>query len=115
MALLAPIPVTAEPATGSASVIAVPCFGFTGSLPIRMAAESQIKYVVPGNARTSLTVFDIEGHIVARLVEGVDLTGAQTAHWSGLDSAGKRISNGVYFIRLEAGEYTDIRKVVVIQ
>ena len=94
---------------------AVPCFGFTGSIPIRIEAGTEIRYVVPGNGSTVLSVLDIEGHTVARLVEGVDLTGAQTVRWSGRDKAGNTLPNGVYFIRLEAGGYTDIQKVIVIQ
>lgn len=94
---------------------AVPCFGFTGNIPTRIETGAEIHYVVPGNGKTELSVFDIEGHIVIRLIESADLVGAQTVRWSGRDQAGLPLSSGVYFIRLEAGGYTDYRKVIVIQ
>jgi hypothetical protein len=105
----------AEQATSGGLSSTIPCFGFTGNIPTRVEAGAEIRYVVPGDGPTTLTVLDIEGHAVVRLVEGAELVGAQTVRWSGRDKAGKPLANGVYFIRLQAGGYIDIRKVIVIQ
>lgn len=109
------VPVRGEELSSPSTAKGIPCFGFTGRIPIRIEAGTEIRYVVPGNGSTVLSILDIVGHTLVRLVEGVDLTGAQTVRWSGRDKAGNLLSNGVYFIRLEAGGYTDIQKVVVIQ
>ena len=35
--------------------------------------------------------------------------------WNGLDNAGRRVSSGVYFYRLEAGDFHATRKLVVMK
>lgn len=119
--LLFALSICAQPSSAGQQTVganhtgAVPCFGFTENIPTRIEAGAEIHYVVPGDGKTELSVFDIEGHVVIRLIDGAELVGAQTVRWSGRDKAGLPLLSGVYFIRLEAGGYTDYRKVIVIQ
>lgn len=41
-------------------------------------------------------------------------TGHHQAHWDGCGDAGRRVTAGVYFLRFEAGEVRQTRKVVLM-
>jgi len=48
-------------------------------------------------------VHDVRGAVVARLVDGMQGAGPQTARWNGRGTRGAVVAPGVYLIRLETG------------
>jgi hypothetical protein len=51
--------------------------------------------------------------LIRTIVAGSQNPGWYTAAWDGTDQRGRRVSTGVYLIRLEAGAYTSTRKLVL--
>jgi len=45
-------------------------------------------------------VFDASGRKVRSLVSGQQSAGEHSVRWNGLDHEGRRVANGVYFVRL---------------
>ena len=41
--------------------------------------------------------------------------GAHTATWDGTDAAGRPVASGVYLCRMEAGAFSVVRKMLLIQ
>jgi hypothetical protein len=80
---------------------------FDGATSIRFSVP------LPG-ASVRLSVFDVAGRRVARLLDGERVKGERTVVWDGRDDAGARVGAGVYFYRLEAGEERRTRKAVVL-
>ena len=62
-----------------------------------------------------LSVFDVSGRRVRELLQGEGMEGAQTLFWDGRDEAGRELASGVYFYRLQAGERSLTRKLVLIR
>jgi uncharacterized protein (DUF362 family) len=62
-----------------------------------------IRYYMPGAAYVHLTVFDVAGRRVRRLVEATTPAGWHQASWDGINDAGSRVAGGVYFCRLRSG------------
>jgi hypothetical protein len=52
---------------------------------------------------------------VTVLASGRHEAGRHTETWSGLDARGRSVGSGVYFLRLEAGERTAARKMVLVK
>jgi flagellar hook assembly protein FlgD len=68
----------------------------------------------PGDVR--ILVFDVEGRLVRHLQEPAYRTaGRHTARWDGRDDQGRRVATGVYFYRLQTGDRTLSRKLVVVE
>jgi hypothetical protein len=42
-------------------------------------------------------------------------SGSHRLTWDGTDSAGRRIPTGVYFARLESGDFTQTRKMLYLR
>lgn len=87
------------------------------SLAVRLAPSSgptesvqRVLYELPERASVTLTVYDVSGRVVARLVDGVQPQGRHTAEWN---VAGR--TSGLYFYRLEAAGTIRTTKVLVIR
>ena len=62
-----------------------------------------------------LRVYDISGRLVQVLEDSEIEAGRHTAVWDGRDREGRSVASGVYFCRLEAGEVTDTRAMVLLK
>jgi hypothetical protein len=49
------------------------------------------------------------------LAEGVMEAGPQEVTWDGRNSGGSAVASGVYFYCLEAGEYIETKKMVLLR
>ena len=67
-----------------------------------------IKYSIPTAASTSIKVFDIQGKEVAVLVNEFKSQGSYAVKFDGTD-----LSNGIYFYQLQAGSFTETKKMVL--
>jgi hypothetical protein len=76
--------------------------------PFRQTARVSFSLPRPGAA--SLSVLDLQGRRVRTLRSGVLASGQQGVTWDGRDEAGARAPSGLYFLRLEAGGETLMRR-----
>jgi flagellar hook assembly protein FlgD len=87
--------------------------------PGPFGAEVTIDYRIPGApgkvARVSLCVYDIKGRKVRLLAEGFESSGPGRTGWDGMDSEGRSLPSGVYFIRLCSGDEVLTRKVLLLR
>jgi trimeric autotransporter adhesin len=60
-----------------------------------------LAYTISAPARVRISVFDLAGRRVARLVDGDRPAGNHETRWSGLDSRGNPSRAGVYLVRME--------------
>jgi hypothetical protein len=77
--------------------------------------STTISYALPEQGHVSLIVYDALGREVTRLVDNVESEGYHSIQWSGVNSAGSQVSTGVYFYRLQAGDFNQIRKMVLVK
>lgn len=90
-------------------------FGFELTIPSPMRKGTPIHYRVPSKCEVKLNVYDAMGRLVKALVNGAELAGTHVVAWNGKDRLGRNLASGVYFLKLEAGQNLDIRKIVYIE
>ncbi len=71
-------------------------------------------YSVPSNGKVTLSICDVSGRVVRRLVDASRSPGSYRVEWDGKDDAGDRVPGGIYFYRLEQGEGRVSRKMVIV-
>jgi len=76
-----------------------------------------IKYEIPENAHVTLKVYDILGNEVAVIVDEYQNAGIYTVSFSTESSSNSigRISSGVYFYRLEANNFVQVKKFILMK
>ncbi|MDH3197307.1 MAG: hypothetical protein OEO21_03625 [Candidatus Krumholzibacteria bacterium] len=75
-----------------------------------------IAYETPRAGMARIDIYDADGALVRRLVDGVVSAGAHSASWDGTDVHGRRVVSGVYFYRyVFDGEIVRTRKMTVVK
>ena len=72
-----------------------------------------IHYVLDEPSYVRLTVYNVLGQEVRRLVNAVQTTGEHYMEWDGRNSAGQAVAPGVYLSRLETSQSVTVRKMVM--
>ncbi|MCC7262513.1 MAG: fibronectin type III domain-containing protein [Candidatus Latescibacteria bacterium] len=91
-------------------------YALGANFPNPFNPATTITYALPQAGPVALRVYDVLGQQVRILVARADHpAGFYTATWDGLDNAGRPVGNGLYFYRLEAGEFTQVRKMMMIK
>ncbi|MCK4653419.1 MAG: T9SS type A sorting domain-containing protein, partial [Candidatus Cloacimonetes bacterium] len=77
--------------------------------------ETTISYELSENGKVNLSIYNIKGQKVNTLVNEVLPAGEHSAIWNGNDSNGNRVGSGIYFYKLRAGDYREVRKMVLLK
>ncbi|UCH09516.1 MAG: T9SS type A sorting domain-containing protein, partial [Fidelibacterota bacterium] len=74
-----------------------------------------IEYKLPAAGFVKLTVYNLLGQEVIRLVDGVRRSGTHSVTWNSRDSRGNTVPTGIYLCRLEAGDVTKTMKMLLLK
>ena len=82
--------------------------------------ETWIPYQLAKDALVTLTIYDQRGHIVRTLDIGRQQSGvyrnkASAAYWDGRNQNGEPVTSGTYYYQLRAGDYTSLRRMVILK
>ncbi|MEA3310639.1 MAG: FlgD immunoglobulin-like domain containing protein [candidate division WOR-3 bacterium] len=73
-----------------------------------------VKFAVPHTSWVKLDVFDAGGRWVKSIENDVFEPGRHSCSWDRCDACGRKVAAGVYLVRMEADEFKDVCKVVII-
>ena len=90
-------------------------FALHANYPNPFNPSTTIRYQLPHDAKVRLELFDVLGQKVRVLVRQGQLSGHYRVVWDGRDDAGRFAAAGVYFYRLQAGEQTQVRKLLLLK
>jgi hypothetical protein len=77
--------------------------------------STKIEFGLEAPANVTLRIYDAAGRLVRTLVEGNRAAGRYSEFWDGRDTGGSAVASGVYFYRLDAGTYTQTRKMIMLR
>ncbi len=77
---------------------------------------TKVRYSLPRDGmKVSLTVFDVSGREVVKLVDRIEGGAEHEVFWNGKNSRGESVSSGVYFYRLNADDLSATKKMVLLK
>jgi len=79
-----------------------------------IATQTQIRYALPQNSHVTLAVYDINGRLVRRLEDAEKPAGTYVQIWDGMNEFKTPVTAGFYFYRLQAGQTTLTRKLLLL-
>jgi hypothetical protein len=72
--------------------------------------STNIKYGLPHDGQVSLTVYDVLGNEIAVLVNGYKRAGYYEESFNA-----SNLASGIYFYKITSGDFTDIKKMILIK
>jgi flagellar hook assembly protein FlgD len=90
-------------------------FSLSQNYPNPFNPVTEISYSLPNDSYVKLAVYNIMGQKVKTLVDGLQNAGRRTMTWDGTDDSGRRVATGVYFYRIQAADFTQSKKMVLMK
>ena len=68
----------------------------------------------------TVTIYDVQGQRIRQLQLGLVTAGRyvavdRAAYWDGRSETGESVSSGTYFYQIQAGDYSQTRKMVILK
>jgi hypothetical protein len=93
----------------------IPSFRLKQNYPNPFNSETIIEYALPAESRTKITVYNILGQRVKTLLDRAQPAGRHDLTWDGKNENGDGVSSGVYFYRIEAGEFKNTKRMLFLK
>ena len=82
--------------------------------------ETWIPYQLNQVADVAIRIYDVNGHLVRRLVLGEQMPGNyvskdNAAYWDGQNNSGEKVASGVYFYQFEANGQRFVKKMTLLK
>jgi hypothetical protein len=90
-------------------------FSLAQNNPNPFRAVTEIEYGLPDAGNVALAIYNPQGQLVKTLVAGHRPAGYHVALWDGTNSAGDEVSGGVYYCKMQAGSFTQMKKVAYVK
>jgi hypothetical protein len=100
---------------GFESVLVPKMYGLSQNYPNPFNSETIIGFQTPEAGNVSLVIYNILGRAVRHLLDGMQSTGYYKVVWDGRDDRSNMPGSGMYLARMEAGEFSALRKVAMMK
>ncbi|NQV49529.1 MAG: T9SS type A sorting domain-containing protein [Candidatus Marinimicrobia bacterium] len=90
-------------------------FALNQNYPNPFNPTTTISYDLPEQSAVNLTIFNVQGRQIASLQDEQQPAGSYHIKWSGINQAGIPVSTGVYFARLNAGNFSQTIKMLYLK
>ena len=85
-------------------------YSISGAYPNPFNPVTSFEYTMPEDGMVQISVYDVNGRIVAELVNEYVVAGSYPVIWNAND-----LSSGVYMVNMTAGEYSTMQKIMLIK
>ena len=74
-----------------------------------------LRYDLPEDSFVEITVYDMLGNIIKNLVNQNENSGYKSVQWNATNNAGQPVSAGLYLYTIEAGQFRQTKKMVLLK
>lgn len=90
-------------------------YALSQNYPNPFNTNTEIRYRTPVGGRVTLKVFNSQGQEVQTLVDADREAGPHTVSWDGRDKESREVASGAYFCQLQAGDFHETIKMVLVK
>ena len=90
-------------------------FALEQNFPNPFNPVTTLRYDLPENSYVNVTVYDMLGRQVRTLVNTTQDAGFRSVIWNATNDYGKPVSAGIYLYQIQAGEFVQTKKMVLLK
>jgi hypothetical protein len=90
-------------------------FSLSQNYPNPFNPQTSIRYALPQDAQVRLVIYNVLGRRVRTLVDERQPAGYKTVCWDGKDERGDPAASGVYFYRIDADQFSEVKKMMLVK
>jgi len=108
--------VLSRAALGAVDGYAIPDeFSLHQNYPNPFNPVTTLRYDLPENGHVNIIIYDMLGKQVKTLMDQTQDTGFKSVIWDATNDYGKPVSAGIYLYQIQAGEYMQTKKMVLLK
>ena len=77
--------------------------------------ETMIQYDLPHSTHVILDIVNLKGEKMMTLIDEEKQAGHHSVYWNGKDQNNQNLPSGLYVYRLQAGNYMDAKKMILVK
>ena len=77
--------------------------------------KTEIKYELPKDGFIKINVYDLMGRNIKTLVNKIQIAGNHSVTWNATNNSGELVSAGMYIYTIQAGTFSQTRKMVLLK
>ena len=74
-----------------------------------------LRYDLPEDANVNIIIYDMMGRQVKTLINGLQTPGYKTVQWDATNDKNRPVSAGLYLYTIQAGEFRQTKKMVLLK
>ncbi len=90
-------------------------FSLCENYPNPFNPTTTISFSIPKESNVEISIYNIKGQKVKEIVSDQLASGEHSVVWDGRDENGKPVSSGIYFYKLKAGGFREVRKMILMK
>ena len=90
-------------------------YAFHQNYPNPFNPVTTLRYDIPENSHVNITIYDMLGRQVKTLINQTQDAGYRSVIWDATNDYGKLVSAGIYLYQIQAGEYMQTKKMVLLK
>lgn len=90
-------------------------YSISQNYPNPFNLSTTIRYTLPARSQVTISIYNVMGQKVSTIIDETKSAGSHTVYWEGTDFAGRVVSSGVYFYRLQAGDFIESKRMMLIK
>lgn len=90
-------------------------FEVSQNYPNPFNPSTKFKYALPEGKNVKVIIYDLNGRRVTELVNNYQNAGTYEVTWNGKNDSGVKVASGSYIYRIEAGDFIQVKKMVLLK
>ena len=90
-------------------------FALSQNYPNPFNPETEISFQLPDDVHVTLSIYNMLGQKVRTLIDKQMATGYHSIKWDGRNDFGTTVTSGLYLYAIQAGNYYEVKKMVLMQ
>jgi hypothetical protein len=90
-------------------------FSLSQNYPNPFNSNTIIAYELPNDCEVEVTIYNVLGQKVNTIFKGHQRAGYNQVEWNATNNQGTKIASGLYFYRIQAGRFTDNKRMILLK